>query len=209
MIQDPDGLIMYFQPRPDAQYVAGVDVSEGVTGGDYSVFVVWDRETGDEVAWWRGYLPPDRFGIQLNKWGRIYNNALMVVEINNHGLTTVTALKNLMYPQLYFRPVNFDHMGSSPSDRLGWKTTKVTRPLMIDDFREALQEGSIKIHTEKTLDEMLTFVFDDGGNMVSQSSFHDDCIFASAIGFQGFKIMYSGKLDQIDYEAHLPASSSY
>ena len=56
---------------------------------------------------------------------------------------------------------------------------------MIDDLREALAEGSLKIHSEKILDEMLTFVFDDGGNMVSQSSFHDDAIFASAIGFQG------------------------
>ena len=32
---------------------------------------------------------------------------------------------------------------------------------MIDDLREALEEGSIKVHSEKTLDEMLTFVFDD------------------------------------------------
>ena len=80
---------------------------------------------------------------------------------------------------------------------------------MIDDLREALQEGSIKIHSEFTFDEMLTFVFDDGGNMVSQSSFHDDCIFASAIGFQGFKVMYAGDLTQIDYEKELPGSTPY
>ena len=208
--QNEDGLIMYIPPRPDRNYVAGADVAEGVTGGDYSVLTIFDRETGEEVGFWRGYMPPDRFGALLNKVGRLYNNALMVVEINNHGLTTVTALKNLMYPQIYFRPVvKMDTMGQQTSDRMGWKTTKVTRPLMIDDLREALADGSYKIHTEKTFDEMLTFVFDDGGNMVSQSTFHDDCIFASAICFQGFKVMYSGKLEQIDYEKHLPASSSY
>lgn len=207
--KNEDGLVMYYPPRPGRTYIAGADVAEGVTGGDYSTCVIWDRETGEEVAFYRGYLPPDRFGALLNKVGRLYNNALMVVEINNHGLTTVTALKNLMYPQMFFRPSTFDAMGSSWSDRLGWKTTKVTRPLMIDDLRESLQDGSLRIHTENTLDEMLTFVFDDGGNMISQSSFHDDCIFASAIGFQGFKVMYSGKLDQIDYEDHMPESSSY
>lgn len=207
--ESPDGLIMYFQPRSDAKYVAGVDVAEGVTGGDYSTFVVWDRETGDEVASWRGHISADRFGAQLNKWGRFYNDALMVVEINNHGLTTVTALKNLMYPQMYFRPSKFDQMGTSYTDRIGWKTTRVTRPLMIDDLREALQEGSLKIHSESTLDEMLVFVFNEDGDMVTQKSFHDDMIFASAIGFQGFKIMYSGKLDQLDYTKYMPDGFSY
>jgi hypothetical protein len=100
-------------------------------------------------------------------------------------------------------------MGTDYSDRIGWKTTKVTRPLMIDDFREALEDGSLKIHSLDTIDELLTFIFDNGGNMISQRSFHDDCIFGSAIAFQGFKIMYSGKLEQIDYESHLPVSSSY
>jgi len=102
-----------------------------------------------------------------------------------------------------------DTMGTKFSDRMGWKTTKITRPLMIDDLREALSDGSLKIHSEKTLDEMLTFVFDDGSNMVAQSSFHDDCIFASAICYQGFKIMYSGKLEQINYEKELPTSTPY
>jgi hypothetical protein len=139
----------------------------------------------------------------------MYNNALAVIEINNHGLTTVTAMKNKMYPQLYFQPAKFDKMGTSYTDRLGWRTTRVTRPLMIDDLREALSDGSFIIHTEKTLDEMLTFVFDDNGDMVTQSSFHDDTIFASAICLQGFKVMYKGNLDQINYESHMPESTSY
>lgn len=205
-----DDMVIFFPSTPGKTYVAGVDVAEGVTGGDYSVVTIFDRETGHEVACWRGYLAPDRFGLFLNKVGRQYNNALMVVEINNHGLTTVTALKNAMYPQIYFRPVvKMDTMGTQFSDRMGWKTTKVTRPLMIDDLREALSDGSLKIHSEKTLDEFLTFVFDDGGNMVTQNAFHDDCIFSTAIAFQGFKVMYSGELSQIDYEKHMPESSSY
>jgi hypothetical protein len=205
-----DEAVIYFPPSTNKNYVLGADVAEGVTGGDYSVFTIFDRKTGDEVAFWRGYLQPERFGHLIDKYGRMYNDALVIVEINNHGLTTVTALKNKLYPSIYFRPsVKMDTMGTSYSDRMGWKTTKVTRPLMIDDLREALADGSLKVHTEETLNEMLTFVFDDGGNMVSQSGFHDDTIFASAIGFQGFKVMYGGKLDQIDYGKHLPSSFSY
>lgn len=201
-----DGLRIYKEPVPGGLYIFGVDVAEGVTGGDYSTVIVWDRKTGEEVAFYRGHVAPDRFGVLLAKWGKMFNNALMVVEINNHGLTTITTLKNEMYPQLYFRPAKFDTMGTKWSDRIGWKTTKVTRPLMIDDLAEALRERSVTIHSREILDEMLTFIFDGGNNMVPQEGFHDDCIFGAAIGFQGFKVMYDKPLDQIDYSVHLPAA---
>ena len=119
------------------------------------------------------------------------------------------ALKNLVYPQMYFRQANFDQMGTKFSDRIGWKTTKVTKPLMIDDMREALQEKSLKVHSQDIYDEMLTFVFHDNGSMAAQGSFHDDALMSAAIGFQGFKILYPGELNQISYEKHLPRNFSY
>ncbi len=208
-VHEWNNLTIYKKPTPGKVYVAGADVSEGVTGGDYSAVTFYERETGEEVAHWHGMSAPDKFGEQLNKWGRFYNNALMVVEINNHGLTTVTILKQLLYPTMYFRPSKFDAIPSSWSDRLGWKTTKVTRPLMIDDLNQALREKSITIHSRYLLDEMQTFVYDAGNNMNAQEGYHDDAIFSAAIGFQGFKVLFSGKLDQIDYLDFLPASSSY
>lgn len=205
----PDGLRIYKEPVPGRMYVVGGDVAEGVIGGDYSVAIIFDRETGEEVAYWRGHIPADKFGGLLDKWGRLYNEALMVVEMNNHGLTTLTALKNLLYPRMYFRPSKFDSVASSWSDRLGWRTTRVTRPLMIDDAAEMLREGSIIIHSQEVLNEMLTFVYDAGGNMICQKGFHDDSIFSLAICLQGFKTMSREPLDQLDYQNHLPTSFSY
>lgn len=207
--ETPDGLRVFKDPHPGRIYVAGVDVAEGVTGGDYSTMIIWDRQSGEEVAFYRGHLPADKFGARVNVWGRHYNNALMVVEINNHGLTTVTALRNLMYPQLYFRPSKFDTVGTSWTDRIGWKTTKVTRPLMIDDLADAMRSGLLTIHSKETLDEMLTFVYDNGNNMISQPGFHDDCVFAAAIGYQGFKMMSMKPLDQVDYTKHMPTETYY
>lgn len=204
-----DGLRIYKEPEEEGLYVIGADVAEGVTGGDYSVAVVWNRKTGEEVAMYRGHMPPDRFGEMLNKWGRKYNNAFMVVEINNHGLTTVTILKQLLYPSLYFRPRQHETMGTQVSDKIGWKTTRVTRPLLIDEFAQAVREGSLTIHSKELLDEMTVFIYDDSGNMVAQEGFHDDCVFAAGIGFQGFKVLYDKKLEQLDYTKHLPKSFAY
>ena len=205
-----EGGLRVYRPVEDGKiYVMGVDVAEGVVGGDYSTITIFERESGEEVAFYRGHVPADRLSYKIAEWGRLYNHALAVIEINNHGLTTVTTLRNLMYSNLYFRPSRFDTMGTAWSDRLGWKTTKVTRPLMIDDLNDALREGSILLHSRETIDEMVTFVFDNGNNMVAMSGFHDDGIFSTAIAFQGFKVLYSGSLEQLDYGAELPRSTPY
>jgi len=201
-------LVVYREPEPEGIYCVGADVSEGV-GGDYSVAIIWDRKTGEEVAMYRGQIHPDRFGSELNKWGRKYNNAMMVVEVNNHGLTTLTTLRNLIYPSLYMRPVKMEAISSGFSDRLGWRTTKLTRPLLLDDLGQHLREGSIIIHSKKLLDEMSVFIYDKDGNMMPSGGFTDDCIFAGGIGLQAFKQLCGQIPTQLDHTKYLPKTFAY
>lgn len=209
-VKEVDHLRIYKEPAANKMYCAGIDTSEGVEGGDYSVVIIWDRSTGEEVAMFRGLIPPDRLADKLYDWGMKYNKALLVVEINNHGLTTLTCLKQKIYPSLYFRPKKIDSLGVASSDKFGWKTTKVTRPLLIDEFAQACRDGEVTIHSKELIDEMTVFVYDDSGNMVPQSrSFYDDCIFAAGIAWQGFKLLPRTKLQQIDYQNHLPTSFAY
>jgi hypothetical protein len=209
IVKKVEDLIVYKEPESDGLYVAGVDVSEGVDGGDLSVITIFNRRTGEEVAFYRGLCAPDRFGAMIDRWGRYYNNALVVLEINNHGLTTMTILKQKLYPSLYFRPKQFDQIGMIYSDRLGWKTTKLTRPLLIDDLAQGLRDGVLTIHSKSILDEMSTFIYDRNNNMIAMDNFHDDCIFSVGIAYQGFKVMYDRELTQINYEDHLPVVHSY
>ena len=205
-VREEDGWVVYKPPVPGGLYVCGVDVSEGVEGGDYSVAVIFDRRNGEEVAMFRGLIAPDRLAEKINKMGRKYNNALMVVEINNHGLTTVTVLKQLVYPSLYFRPAKFEHIGSTITDKIGWQTNKKTRPILIDDFAQAVRDDEFIIHSQDLLDEMSVFIYDKNNNMIAQEGFHDDCIFASAICLQGFKVLYDRPLNQMDY---MPTSYAF
>ena len=208
-VKEVDHLRTYKEPVAGGMYAAGIDVSEGVEGGDYSFVTIWDRTTGEEVAMFRGLIPPDRLADKLYDWGIKYNKALMVVEINNHGLTTLTCLKQKVYPSLYFRPKKIDSLGVSSSDKFGWRTTKVTRPLLIDEFAQACRDKEVVIHSKELLDEMSVFIYDDNGNMVPGSGFHDDGIFSAGIAWQGFKLMPKTKLRQLDYQQHLPTNFAY
>ena len=206
IVREEEGFRMFKPPEVNHTYVVGADCSEGVTGGDYAVAVILDRTTGEEVGKWRGHIAPDRFAKVLDKWGRHYNNALMVVEAEAHGNVVLNVLKNMLYPSLYFRPSRFDTIGNPWSDKLGWKTTKLTRPILIDEFEQMIREGDLTIRSKETVDEMTVFIFNDANNMVCMDSYHDDCIFATAIAYQGFKVLTDKKLDQINYNQHLPQS---
>ena len=209
IVREEEGFRIYKPAEEGHFYVAGADCSEGVTGGDYAVCSILDRTSGEEVGFWRGHIAPDRFAKVLNKWGRKYNNALMVVEAEAHGNVVLNILKNLLYPSLYFRPANFDTMGSKWSDKLGWKTTKVTRPILIDEFEQMTRENNIKIRSKETVDEMTVFIFNNANNMIAMDSYHDDSIFATAIACQDFKVMSDKPLTQINYNQHLPVSGGY
>lgn len=194
-----DGLRMYAPPQPGAAYCAAADIAEGVTGGNYSVFIIFDRMTGEEVAFYRGHVPPDVFGEMLDRWGRKYNNAYMAPEVNNHGLTTLTILKQKLYPSLYFRPSKYDAYAQEQSSRLGWKTTVVTRPILIDDLAKALREDAIVIHSKELHDEMTVMIYDERNRPVAPASFHDDTVFAAGIALQTFSMMATGDLTQISH----------
>jgi len=209
IVEVESGLRIYRKPRSDRFYVVGVDVAEGQTGGDYSVATIFERTSGEEVAFFRGLISPDKFAVKLDEWGRKYNNALMVVEINNHGLTTVTGLKQLVYPSMYFRPSKFDAIASPYSEKLGWKTTKMTRPLMIDDLGQALRDGDLIFHSKEIFDEMSTFVFDSNNNADCMRGYHDDCIISICIAYQGFKILYDKPLTQLTDSASDHVSAGY
>ena len=201
---------IYKYPHYDRQYVVGADTSEGVKGGDYSAAVVFDRETGEEVAFYRGLIKPDDFGVVLNAIGIMYNYALMVPEINNTGISTILTLQKLGYPTMYFRKTNYDSLNRKFTDKIGWRTRDTNRSLMINDFDKAMRESEIIIHSKEIIDECTTFVMDANNKMGAAKGFHDDSVFAAMIAYQGFKSVTpysnltqlteeSGSLDHLTY----------
>ena len=204
IVREEEGFRIYRPPEPGHFYSVGADCSEGVTGGDYAVAVILDRTNGEEVGMWRGLVAPDKFAKILNKWGRYYNNALMVVEMEAHGNVVLNILKQMLYPSLYFRPSRFDTIGNPWSDKLGWKTTKLTRPILLDEFEQMAREGLIKIHSKEIVDEMNVFIFDESNSMRAMDGYHDDAIFAISISVQGFKVISDKPMTQLDERKYLP-----
>ncbi len=178
-------LRIYEQPVAETTYCIGVDVSEGIQNEDqdrdWSVASVKRHDTWVQVAKYKGRIKPDALADMLNLIGRYYNTAIIGVEINNHGLTTLTTLqREHKYPRLYFKEV-LDEATKQKSKKFGWQTTSKTKPLLIDSQAEAISEGKTKIVDIDSLKEHFEFIMDEDGLYHAPQGLHDDEVIADAI----------------------------
>ena len=174
-------------PESRSAYVMGVDTAEGLGHGDYSVIQVLNVGTGNQSAIWHGHIAPDLLAEEVLSLGMWYRNALCCVESNNHGLTTITELRHLGYPNL-FRKRQLNNVNNRISQEYGWKTTRTSKPLMIDDLSSALRNNEWQINDRNTVGELRTYVRNDRGSM--SGSPYDDRVMALALANQMRKYAY-------------------
>lgn len=179
-------LKIWEKPKPYKEYAIGADVAEGLKGGDFSVATVVDISTMAVVARWRGHCDPDKFGEILGALGTYYNYALIGVEVNNHGLTTVQKLRDTFYTNLYKRDRGYDEEWETPTVNLGWKTDMRTKRLMIDDLIKLVRERVIKDKDIVFINEAFSYVRDERGRMNAEEGSHDDVVMSTAIAYQLF-----------------------
>ena len=171
LVFNPDGgpLRIYELPSEDSVYVLGADVSQGLEHGDYSSVHVIDARTGHVVAHWHGHTDPDLLGSDvIYRLGLFYESALVGVESNMHGLTTLKALDRLGYFPLYTeRNSRYKSKGrhAKPTQQLGIRTTQISKPLMVDYARECMREGSVTLWDSETVAELKTYVRNDKEQM--------------------------------------------
>ncbi len=188
---DPSPLRVWWLPQKGKKYVIGVDVSEGIEiesskgkEPDYSVVDVMDVESRKTVARWRGYIDPDLLGDLVFAIGKFYNDALVGVEINNHGIATASNLKNAFYRNLYMRESQEDEQFQVRTTKFGWRTDKKTKPIMISELQRAIRESDIIDLDIVFIRECMSYVKKDDGSMAAQEGQHDDTVMAKAIALQ-------------------------
>lgn len=194
LMGSPGPLSIWEFPNTEDRYVIGADVAEGLEHGDYSSAHVISVRTGDVVAHWHGHIDPDLFGEELDKLGRYYGSALIGPESNNHGLTTITALRRLSYPRLY-RKRQLNSVTKKQTIEYGWSTTIKSKPLMVDELAMNLRNGAINLKCGYTIAELRTFVRDEKGRM--NGSPFDDRVISLGLGVQMMKFAHAPEYAEV------------
>jgi len=173
-------LRIWKEPKIGDRYVMGADVAEGLAHGDFSCCDVLDTN-GNQVAQWHGHIDPENFGKMLCQLGNFYNNAFIGVERNNHGLTTLTAMKNLKYPKLYVQEDNERRNDGTQTKKLGWLTTSKSKFLIIDQLATEFIDEDTGIVCRETIDECRTYAIEDNGSYNAKPKCFDDRVMSMAI----------------------------
>ena len=173
-MQDNGRMMMWLPPQAGKQYVIGVDPAGGGSEGDYSCAQVIERQTGVQCAELHGHFPPRELAAKLMELGRLYNDALLVVERNNHGYGVLAHLAGEGAENVY-----------QEGGQDGWLTSAVSRPAMIENLAAVLATEPGLFRSPRLLNECRTFVRQTDGNCGAAAGTHDDCVMAMAIALGG------------------------
>ena len=183
----PEGNVWQWKyPEKDVEYVISADVARG-DGGDYSAFQVIDSRTCEQIAEFRGKLPPDQFGILLAEAGKRFNDALLCPENNTFGYTTILKLVEIGYKNLYFKSAKdkFNTLyGNDPTSsvsKIGFHTNVATRGPILILLEERLRNKTLRVRSGRLIEELKTFVW-KGNKAQAKKGSHDDLVMSLAIG---------------------------
>jgi hypothetical protein len=167
-------LQIWYPPVAGRRYLVAVDPAGGGTEGDYSAVQVMDVQMGLQCAELRCKASGYEFALEVEKLAKEYNQALVVVERNNHGSGILAYLAGVCrYPHIF-----------EQSGQQGWLTSTLSRPLMIGALGAALVETPGIFLSERLLRECRTFVRHRNGKMAAQNGEHDDCLMAMAMALE-------------------------
>lgn len=139
MVDGP--LHIWEMPIKGHSYYFGVDAAKGVEEGDFAVIFGWDGTTGHQVLTYASKIMPEHLASICNFLGRMYNEAMLNVEITGGwGYVVIRKLRDVyFYGNLYYWRGRDDRPDTKPRQAIGWETTDRTRMMILDLFRQSLR----------------------------------------------------------------------
>lgn len=178
-------LWIYREPPENIQVTIWWDTSEWVPWWDCSCIIVRNRETAELLACYYWHTDPGEWLndiverlVDLWYWGVIWP------EKNNTGYAFYEEARKRKYAAMLYVQNTVDKTFNRPIQELWRETTPKTRPIMMTDYKIAINKWYITEQDPRILKEMFTFIYNDRGKEEAQVGYHDDWIMADAIGRQ-------------------------
>lgn len=200
--EDTNGIIKIYKDvvarRP---YVIGGDTAGD--GSDNFVGEVLDNISGEQVAELSHETDEDLYARQMYCLGMYYNQALIGVEVN-FSTYPQKELERLRYPKLYQRQVE-DSKTHKFMQKGGFKTTQITRPIIIAGLVEIMRDNTEVFNSIEYLRESLSFIKNENGRPEAEQGKHDDRVMAMAIAHyirpqQQMAIEEEKTAEELEYE---------
>lgn len=183
MVQQ-EGLIQYYKPEKDNIYIIICDVSRG-KGLDYSAFQVINvtKMPYDQVCVYRNNaVSPVDYADTIHRIAKAYNNAAVLVEINDigeqvsHSLHFDFGYENILFTENSGRAGKQVTAGFSgrTADK-GIRTTKLVKSVGCSILKLLIEGNQLIINDFHTINELSTFS-KKGNSYEAEPGKHDDLV---------------------------------
>jgi len=170
------GFVVWVHPKPGREYVVAADPSEGNPHSDPSPAMVLDSETWEQCAVLYGCYEPDILAGRLLPIAKMFNNAIICPERNNHGHAVILALRNLDVEDLIY---------VSPHDnKHGWLSSPRWKVQALDNAAQAFRMVDVRIRDQATLSELMSI---DARTLKAPPGLTDDLAMAMVIGLAALR----------------------
>ncbi|HIF9222773.1 TPA: hypothetical protein ACX6QE_000488 [Photobacterium damselae] len=118
----------------------------------------------------------------LTRWiGLGYNQAFIGPERNNHGHAFLQALRARYPLSRIYQEQYLDRDQDNDTPKLGWLTTKASKPILTEGLKEGLRTHSVGIRWIGTISELNSYIYDAKGAMGAQEGCFDDQVMSLMI----------------------------
>ena len=184
-IYDHDSLKQYEAPDKTKQYVMVCDVSKGA-GLDHSAFSVFDVTAmpyKQVATYYSNLVLPQDYAEVIHNTARTYNNATVLVEINNIG----ESVANMLYSDLEYEGLLFTESAGSRGKQISTKaptkagidkginTTKTVKAKGCSILKALVENQQLIINDYTTIAEISRFS-KKGTSYEAESGSHDDLV---------------------------------
>jgi len=160
------------------KYIIAADVATG-DGSDFSTFVVLNLTTLEIVATFKDQLLPNAFAKVLDKIGRNYGLAHLIVENQGGGFTTLQTLKEIGYNNIYYSTLNRKDPSTGLKKRkIGLWASEDIRLQGGDKLEELIRERKLVIPCTTLVEEFYNWIWDKDGKRRHAPGKNDDLAMA-------------------------------
>ena len=179
-------------PNYSRDYVVVADVARG-DSSDYSAFHVFDVETVEQVAEYKGKVDTKQYGAMLTSIASEWNNAMLVIENANIGWAVIQEVIDRNYANLYYSYRDVGYVDEDIHLRKGFDLKRKedmvpgftmssrTRPLVISKLDMYMRERTPIIHSKRLIDELFVFIW-NGSRAEAQRGYNDDLVMSFSTG---------------------------
>ena len=166
-VAEDGNLKIYGFPKKDGVYFLTVDVARG-RGGDYSAFSIFDATQvpyTQVVTYRSNNMPPMVYPTIIRRMAQNYNEAFVLVEINDVG----QQISDILYHEMEYENIisissdtrkgqSISSGFSGKSTTMGIRTTKSTKKIGCMNMKSLIEEDKLIIKDFETINELTSFI---------------------------------------------------